>query len=63
MKMVWLIDVIDLCQVIYWLMIVLDENDRCQSGNQLIKIDHWYDVYDAVVNLCKDESLLSYHDW
>ena len=63
MQMVWLIDVINWCQVIDWLMIVLDENDRCQSGNQLIKIDHWYDVYDAVVNWCKDDSLLSYHDW
>ena len=61
--------------------ICIDENDRCPSGNQLIKMDHWYDalmkmdqwvvidtwsivyIYDAVVNWCKDESLLSYHGW
>ena len=42
---------IDWCEVIDWLMIdeeciciFLDENDRCQSGNQLIKMDHWYDA-------------------
>ena len=74
--MVWL----DWCQVIDWYD-ALDENDRCPSGNQLIKMDHWYDalmkmdqwfvidtwcivdIYDAVVNWCKDESILSYHGW
>ena len=49
MPMVWLIDVIDWCQVIDWLMIdeqciCIDENDRCPSGNQLINMDHWYDA-------------------
>ena len=39
------------CQVIDWLKIdeqciciVLDETDRSQSGNQFIKMDHWYDA-------------------